>query len=216
MMIQVLSEWYPDEYDMLCMLAQGDISTFNSFANEHVSQTLHLEGYGLIQSSDSGFFFNLEEVSELLRKKHKHEKINLTDEEKVQEVSLRRNRIEKGLRILIRNSLKISMGTQKAKAAIIASVPEARRTHLQNLDISDLLDRDSSPLFFLELINILKRTWENFSNIFEMEKTKLIVMLEDINNFGRPDAHAKSISSDDFQQLRIYFNKLECVIDDWV
>lgn len=216
MMIQVLSEWYPDEYDMLCMLAQGDVSTFNSFAHDHVSLTLHLEGYGLIQSSESGFFFNLEEVSELLRKKHKHEKINLTDEEKVQEVSLRRNRIEKGLRVLIRNTLKISIGAQKAKASIIASVPESRRVHLQNLDISDLLDRDSSPLFFLELINVLKRTWESFSNIFEMDKNKLIIMLEDINNFGRPDAHAKSISNDDFQQLRLYFNKLEIIINDWI
>lgn len=215
MMIQVLSEWYPDEYEMLCFLAQDDLETFNSFANENISQTLHLEGYGLIQKGSAGYFFNLEEVSELLKNKHKHEKIHLTDEEKVQEVSLRRNRLEKGLRVLVRNSLKISMGAKKAKEAIIASIPEGRRTHLQSYSLSDLLDKDSSPMFFLELINTIKREWDSFSNVFEIDKNRLIIMLEEINLSGRPDAHAKTISSDDFQQLRLYFKKLENVIEDW-
>lgn len=216
MMIQVLSEWYPDEYEMLCFLAQDDLETFNSFANENISQTLHLEGYGLIQKGSAGYFFNLEEVSELLKNKHKHEKIHLSDEEKVQEVSLRRNRLEKGLRVLVRNSLKISMGAKKAKEAIIASIPESRRTHLQSYSLSDLLDKDSSPMFFLELINTIKREWDSFSNVFEIDKNRLIIMLEEINLSGRPDAHAKTISSDDFQQLRLYFKKLENVIEDWV
>ncbi|MBL0655897.1 ATP-binding protein [Aeromonas caviae] len=216
MMIQVLSEWYPDEYEMLCFLAQNDMETFNLFANENISQTLHLEGYGLIQKGSSGYFFNLEEVSELLRNKHKHEKINLTEEEKVQEVSLRRNRLEKGLRVLVRNSLKISMGAKKARDAVIASVPEGRKLTLQNYDVSELLDKDSSPMFFLELVSVIKREWESFNNVFEIDKAKLVMMLEEINTSGRPDAHAKSISSDDFQQLRLYFKKLENIIDDWI
>ncbi|WP_440892013.1 hypothetical protein AAGU50_12730 [Aeromonas dhakensis] len=123
--------------------------------------------------------------------------------------------MEKGLRVLVRNSLKISMGAKKAKDAIIASIPEGRRAHLQNYSLSDLLEKDSSPMFFLELINIIKREWDSFSNVFEIEKNKLIMMLEEINLTGRPDAHAKTISPDDFQQLRLYFKKLENVIEDW-
>lgn len=68
MMIQVLCEWYPDEYEMLCFLAQGDMESFNSFASAHSSYTRHLIGYGLIQKGTSGYSFNFEEVSELLRK----------------------------------------------------------------------------------------------------------------------------------------------------
>ncbi|QYJ76459.1 ATP-binding protein [Shewanella sp. FJAT-52076] len=216
MMIHVLAEWYPDEYEMLCFLAQGDMDNFNAFANEHASYTRHLIGYGLIQKGPSGYSFNLEEASELLRKKHQNERLNLTDDEKVQELSIRRNRLEKGLRILVRNSLKISLGAIKSKSAVIASVPEGRRPVLLNYDLSGLLDRDNSPLFFLELINVIKREWATFENVFGIDKTKLILMLEEINNKGRPDAHAKCIDEDDFQQLRLYFKKLESTLEEWL
>jgi hypothetical protein len=216
MMIQVLAEWYPDEYEMLCFLAQGDMDNFNAFASDHASYTRHLIGYGLIQKGSSGYSFNLEEASELLRKKHKNEKLNLTDDEKVQELSIRRNRLEKGLRILTRNSLKISIGANKAKDAVISAVPEGRRSVLLNHDLSALLDRDASPLFFLELINVIKREWATFENVFGTDKTKLILMLEEINTKGRPDAHAKRIDEDDFQQLRLYFKKLESTLEEWL
>jgi len=215
MMIHVLAEWYPDEYDMLCYLAQGDMKNFNLFAADHTSYTRHLIGYGLIQKSDSGYAFNLEVMSDLLRKKHKNERLNLTGEEKVQEVSIRRNKIEKALRTLIRNALKISVGPKKAVEVIIAAVPENRRAALSTSDLSSLLDKDNSPLFFLELINILRREWEKFEHAFGMEKAKVIVMLEEINSKGRPDAHAKSLDEDDFLQLRLYFKKLEEPLNDW-
>lgn len=216
MMIQVLAEWYPDEYEMLCFLAQDDMENFNAFANEHLSYTRHLIGYGLVQKGPSGYSFNLEEVSALLRKKHQSERLNLTDDEKVQEVSIRRNRLEKGLRMLVRSSLKISVGAIKAKDAIISAVPESRRPVLQNHDLAGLLHRDTSPLFFLELINVIKREWSVFENVFGIDKTKLVLMLEEVNAKGRPDAHAKKIDEDDFQQLRLYFKKLESVLQEWL
>ncbi|EIU4421134.1 ATP-binding protein [Pseudomonas aeruginosa] len=216
MMIQVLCEWYPDEYEMLCFLAQGDMESFNSFASAHSSYTRHLIGYGLIQKGTSGYSFNFEEVSELLRKKHKNEKMNLSDDEKVQEISSRRNKLEKDLRQVVRNALKISLGGKKAKEAILAAVPETRRAPLSNYELNDLMCRDASPLFFLELINIIRREWSSLENIFSLDKARLIVMLEEINSIGRPDAHAKAISKDDFQQLRLHFKKLEDALVEWV
>jgi hypothetical protein len=82
--------------------------------------------------------------------------------------------------------------------------------------LSALLDRDASPLFFLELINVIKREWATFENVFGTDKTKLILMLEEINTKGRPDAHAKRIDEDDFQQLRLYFKKLESTLEEWL
>ncbi|MGM1331511.1 hypothetical protein ACS0TW_37690, partial [Klebsiella michiganensis] len=133
-----------------------------------MSYTRHLVGYGLVQKGASGYSFNFEEISDLLRKKHNNERLNLTDDEKVQEISIRRNRLEKAMRVFIRNSLKISKGSNKAKDTVIAAVPEGRRSMLINYDLSGILDRDSSPLFFLELINIVKREWTNFENVFDI------------------------------------------------
>ncbi|WP_226488927.1 adenylyl-sulfate kinase [Pseudomonas sp. B20] len=212
MMLQVLSDWYPDEYEMLRFLAQGDRESFESFAFENASLTRHLIGYGLIQKGASGYAFNLEAIADLLKTKHSNEKINLTNEEMVQEVSARRNLLEKNLRTLSRNVLKITYGPAKAATAVLAAVPETRRPALTGLNINLLLDRDKSPLFLLELINIIKREWAIFDKSLEADKTKLMYMLEEINLFGRPEAHAKNLTRDEFTQLRLHFNKLDALL----
>ncbi|MBC3948260.1 hypothetical protein [Pseudomonas folii] len=213
MMLQVLSEWYPDEYEMLRFLAQDDRDSFESFAFDNTSLTRHLIGYGLIQKGDNGYAFNLEAIADLLKKKHRNEVVNLSNEDMVQEVSSRRNSLEKSLRTLARNVLKISLGANKAASTVVAAVPENRRGSLTGIQINQLLDRDKSPLFFLELINLIKREWGSFEKSLETDKTKFIMMLEEINQFGRPDAHAKNLTKDEFTQLRLYFNKLDAILD---
>lgn len=214
MMIQVLSDWYPDEYEMLRYLAQGDHESFNELARDNSGLTRHLVGYGLVQKGDNGYAFNLEEIAELLRERHKHQKIKLSSEEMIQEVSMRRNAIEKDLRVLAKRVLKISLGAKKALAQVLLALPENRRERLQSHDLNSILDRDASPLFLLELIGLIGREWAHFANVMDVEKNRLIMMLEEVNSIGRPDAHAKSLSDEDFQQLRLYFNKLEAILAD--
>ncbi|WP_350015502.1 ATP-binding protein [Rhodanobacter sp. IGA1.0] len=215
MMVYVLSEWYPDEYEMLRYLAQGDMESFESFARDHPSYTRHLIGYGLIQKGAGGYSFNLESLADVLRAKHAMERLNLTAEEKLAEVSGRRIAIEKKLRTSIKNSLHANFGAADGAARVIASVPDNRKEKLKSLNLQELLDKDKSPLFFLELVGVIRREWEVLKNVLEIDKTKLVVMLEEINEKGRPDAHAKSLSQDDFAQLRLYFSKLEALLIDW-
>ncbi|MEI2772480.1 MAG: ATP-binding protein [Candidatus Competibacter sp.] len=214
MIIEVLREWYPDEYEMLKYLAQGDLESFHSFATESSIFTKHLVGYGLVQQSDNGYVFNIESLKEYLAHQHQYERINLTDSEKIEEVGRRRNSLEKQLRTVVRNALRFAYGN-KAKEKVIASLPESRREKMADHSLDSLLSKDASPLFFLDLVNIVNREWEVLKNAFEMEKNKVVLMLEEINRIGRPDAHAKSISKDDFDQLRLYFNKLEAVLSEW-
>ena len=215
MVIQVLRDWYPDEYDMLTLLAQQDIDSFTQFASDHAQYTKHLIGYGLIQKGPNGYSFNIEAVKEFLERKHRYERLNLTEEEKVAEVSTRRNRIERSLRGIARNTLKVAVGKKKAGEKVLAATPENRRIRFGTDSVDILLDPDSSPLFLLELINLIKREWEIFENVFEMDKTKLILMLEEINAVGRPDAHAKRLAEDDFAQLRLYLKKIEGLLHEW-
>ena len=214
MMVHVLRDWYPDEYEMLRFLAQGDLESFNDFSADQASYTRHLVGYGLIQKSGNGFSFNLESLAEVLRKKYRHERLHLSQEDKLQEISSRRVKLEKRLRTLIKSSLRVTHGVKKGAELVIAAVPETRRPVLQTLDLNALLDKDKSPLYLLDLVNIIKREWPSVENLFSIEKTKLTVMLEEINSKGRPEAHAKSISEDDFIQLRLYFKKLEDQLDE--
>jgi len=116
-----------------------------------------------------------------LAKSIKYERINLTNDEKLQEITVRRNRIEKGLRGLVKNSLRLAYG-KKAGEKILASIEETRRNKIGTNNIEVLLDRDKSPLYFLDLINTINREWPLFQNVFEMEKEKLLMVLNDINS----------------------------------
>lgn len=216
MVIQVLKDWYPDEYEMLKYLSQGDTNTFLEFATDNSEFTKHLIGYGLIQHSANGYAFNIEAVKEYMCNEHKYERINLTEVEKVEEVSRRRNILEKNLRKIIKNSLKMKFGQKKALEKLLASVAEKRRTTLNSLSFDDIMAIDSSPLFFLELKNIINREWESFQHIFEIEKEKMMLILDEINKVGRPEAHAKKIEKSDFDQMRLYFNKLEPILEEWI
>lgn len=213
--VSVLRDWYPDEYDMLRFLAQGDQKMFTDFARDHALYTRHLIGYGLVTQSAHGFGFNIEALREYMNQIHKYERINLNDDEKVAEISARRNRIEKLLRVTIRNTLHASYGKKKATEVVLAAIPEKRRESLKSLTVDALLARDNSPLFLSELISMVKREWAALQNVFEIDKTKLEVMLEEVNASGRPDAHARYLKDDDFVQLRLYFKKLESVLEHW-
>ena len=215
MIVSVLREWYPEEYEMLRYLAQGDQSAFSEKANNHALYTKHLIGYGLITQSEHGFSFNIEALREYLYNMHKYERLKMTDDEKVAEISARRNRIEKLLRVTIRRALRTAYGRKKAGEVVIKALPEKRREAVTTSDVDVLMSRDTSPLFFLELISVIKREWDAVQNVFELEKNKVVIMLEEINACRRPDAHAKYIDNDEFTQLRLYFKKLEIILEDW-
>lgn len=209
MIIQVLKEWYPDEYDMLTFLANEDMDTFNQFAKDNPDYTKHLVGYGIISKGLYGYVFNIESLKEYLSKKHSFERINMSQAEMMAEISYRRNRIEKSLRGIIKTILKIGYKS-KASAQVLSALPEDRRKLDQ--DINYLLHKDNSPLYFLDLVNIIQREWSLFESIFEIEKQKSIYILSEINRLGRPDAHARAIDKDVFTQIRLHFKIIEKII----
>lgn len=215
MIVQVLRDWYPDEYDMLCFLALGELDIFEQFARDHGRYTKHLIGYGLIQQSPNGYSFNIETVRDYLILAHKYERLNLTSDQKVAEISDRRNKIEKGLRTLAKNTLVTKYGKKKAAEIVLFALPENRRKKMGTFEINLLLKRDESDLFFLELVNLIMREWDAFKNVFDMDKDRLRLILNDINQTGRPDAHAKYVNEDEFSQLRLHFKKLESILKDW-
>lgn len=119
------------------------------------------------------------------------------------------------MRKIIRNQLKATFGPKSAREKILPSVPEKRKEQLAPFDLEKIFAPDDSPLFFLELIQLLGREWESFKHIFPFEKSKTILMLEDINSLRR-DAHSNEINIDTLSELRIYFGRLEPVIAEWV
>ena len=215
MIIQVLKDWYTDEYEMLKFLALGDNESFLEFAKDNERYTKHLIGYGLIQHSLHGYSFNIESIREYILKAHKYEKMKLTNDEKIAEISERRNKIEMGLRTLARNNIITRYGRKKATDIVISSLIPSRKKVLENLDIEALLSRNKSQLLFSELANLIFQEWEIFKNVFEIDKERLRCILDDINIVRRSDAHAKEVEEDQFVQSRLHLKRLESILDNW-
>ena len=180
MMLNVLSSWYPDEYEMLIMLALEDIETFNEFAKDNPSMVDHLLSFGLIQKSyNHKYVLSLDSLEIYLKNKNKFKKITLSDEEKLEEISLRRNRLEKKLRNLILNGLRFAYG-KKAQEELLKAIPADRRAKLRSSSINDLLS-NNTQLFFIDLRNILNKNWDKFSNVLhDFEKVKFLMILDDL------------------------------------
>lgn len=214
MIVDVLKRWYPEEYDMLTFLATGQQQSFDDFAKNDVHLTRHLTGYGLVQISDHGCAFNIESLRQHLEYRHRYERANLTSEQKLTELSERRNTLERTLRDVLGKALRLTYG-QKTGDRVLAALAEKRRDALKDAPHGSLLSPESSPLFFSELIALVSREWDAVKNVFGADKPKVVMMLEDINKYGRPDAHAKAINDDDFTQVRLHLGRLEEWLASW-
>ncbi|GAB6264497.1 AAA-like domain-containing protein [Photobacterium sp. R1] len=213
MIIGVLKEYYPDEYEMLSMLANDDVSTFQEFADLHPSYTAHLLGYGLIRKDRLGFDFNIDSIKDYILNQSRYKKIGLTTEEMWSEISHRRNSAEVKLRKLVKFLLKANMGSAEAKTVILKIFGEPRKSRLAGLAYDELFDAAKSEIYFLDLGKIISKQWDVFKNSFDKTKQDTFKQLEFINA-SRADAHAKEISEEQFAYFRVCMSNLENDINE--
>jgi hypothetical protein len=216
MMIGVLRESFYEEYEMLVYLASGDYDTFNEIATEYPELVRHLSGYGLIQRGQHGYEFNLEILREYVLKKERKISLLKSNDQQVSHISGLRNKLERDLRDTIKTVLKSVHGTTKATEKVLASIPSKRREGLVGTSLNDLLDRTRSPLFFLELVQLLSKEWESLGRVFEgLAKETVLFHLNYINEHGRPDAHGKEVSRDQVNQLDCSFPAVQIPLDNF-
>lgn len=216
MMIGVLRESYYEEYEMLVYLANDDYDSFNEIASSYPEFVRHLVGYGLIQRGNAGYEFNLEILKKYVLKKERKISLFKNNDDQVSYISGLRNKLERDIRDIFKGVLKSVFGKEKGKEKVLASIPSPRRNTFQSKSLNELLHRTSSPLFFLELVQLLQKEWEVLGRIFEGEKKENIVFhLTYINEYGRPEAHGKEVTKEQVSQLEISFPSIQKALDDF-
>lgn len=216
MVIGVLSEHYPDEYTMLSYLARGDIKDFEELAESDPTYTLHLIGYGVISKATSGYDFKIDAVKKHLSIKDRYKKINLTDAEKLSEISERRNAIEHRLRKIVSQVLRLAHGEEKAKDLVLAKHDNKTRTKYSVLPYRDLFNANKHEIYFNDLKELMRKNWElGFRNIFSEDVEKFNSRMILLNTIGRSDAHKKEVSDADMQSFRGAMSWLEEKVSDY-
>lgn len=214
MILNVLKEFFSDEYEMLLFLARGDVDTFNEFAALCSLYTNHLLGYGILEENNGNFVFRIEAIKDHLQARDKYKKIKMTQEEMRNEVSERRNRLEQKLRQLCRMQLKANLGEAKARDEVLKIMGEPRATRKGNLSYNELFNGNISEILFSDIEKIVNKYWDYFKNILGSDKAGICSKLHTINGL-RVDAHAKEISHEEFQIFRLYIEKIEQLLHNF-
>lgn len=194
LVVNVLRERYSDEYNMLEYLAQGDNKTFEDLASLSNEFIEHLDGYGVICEDNGRYHFRIKAIENFVRERATVAKILTSKEDKWLEVSAQRNGLETKLRRLIKRTLKLRFGPEKAKEVFleIISLPE-KRSRLSNISYDDLFD---SGIYFDELRKTIVKYWNEFGQVFKNDREKFNLYMEYVNKH-RVDAHANEIDDDE-------------------
>lgn len=129
--LNVLAIWYPYEYEMVRLLAQGDKASFIEFALGSAEFTQHVEGYGLVRDARTEPRISVGLVrGHLSQQPRRVEESDAADQEAlVVEISRRRNQIERAMRRFLREGLLFAYG-KKAMNEVLGSLREERRAIL--------------------------------------------------------------------------------------
>lgn len=204
MILDVLSRWYEDEYQMLTFLATGDYDNFKFFAQDN-DYIKHLINYGVIASdkTSTGYHFRIEALEDYLREKNKYRRPIMSNEEKEQETQERRSAIEKKLRKLIKRQLVSSLGENLAKEEMIRAIYGSKEIgHKSNLPYKDFFDPDKHEIYLSTLISVIDRNFDHFKNLFGVNKEVFDSKATLLNKYRRTDAHSAPIADADFETFR--------------
>ena len=119
--LNVLAEWYPDEYETVVLLSRGKVDQVRQYVEEKPEFLEHLIGYGLVVVNDNVPKLSILILSSHLRKDTREN--NLVTEIKSKytkdeieeiriEISRKRNRLEISLRSFIRTGLRFKYGNK--------------------------------------------------------------------------------------------------------
>lgn len=215
MILHVLKNFYPEEYEMLKLLALDDYDNFIKCVSASPSSLNHLLGYGVIDKLEEGYSFKIESVKDYLSGKHRYEKLELSAEEMLTEISERRNELEPKLRLIVRNQLLVSLGKEGAKQLVLDVMGGYKKEKYKNYSYDNLFDPNQVDIFFDVLRKIIIKKWDIFTNIFEMSKNELDLKLDTINKY-RNDAHAKPITIYEMKYFRESITSIEEIVNNFL
>lgn len=192
---------------MLSYIGQGDLVSFDELAHHDINLLEHLYGYGILKKGMERSYFNIGIIERYFSRKVRPAKL-VGAEDRLAEISKRRNALERNVRNHIRTVFSVQFSKGKRLENLVSKLVLSRRTAVATFDFEAILAEGASPLYFDELKTIILGFWDKFENSLEMTKTELEYHMEVVNR-ARFDAHAKDVADHDFEKVRVSLSELE-------
>lgn len=218
MIIEVLKEFYYDEYQVLVYLALGDMDSFSRYALKSNNYTNHLLGYGIIEKTGEYYGFKIESLREYIIKSNQYQKLNMSNEEKRKEIDERRGRIEPKLRQIIYNQLRFTYGEAAAKNKVLNNYNYdlAKKTKYSAYQYKELFDPKKVLTTLSDLKNIILNNWDpSFKAVFNTEKNKFKNRMEAIIEVRNYSSHTADITESEMLSFRGAMSWIEELVDSY-
>ncbi|WP_022851267.1 AAA-like domain-containing protein [Limisalsivibrio acetivorans] len=210
LILEVLKTSYDFEYELLVLLAEDDIETFNDFCNQQPDIIGHLLGYNVIKRGNNKYVFNIESMKEYLLKDTQSQPLK-SDMDIKHYILGERTYIEENLRQFVKSIIYTAYGSESKN--IISKHMDKKST--SSLSYRELFDPNKNKIYFNILIKIICSEWDKFKNHISLEKSDFTFHLGNINKLRKVDAHASKISKTDLEQLKLSFKKVKEELDNY-
>ena len=215
--------WYPDEYTLLQMLADGDKQFVEEYIKEGSGSLLKFAKYGLLKSSEETSFA-IEDLKEFLIKygeSYKKEISPFTRSDMPPELlpsvpdlnalgKLFEFRVE--LETKIRKAILFYLGVHRSwdNRKIASDIVRGLRKRPDRKDPSALFVGQNpkdvmEDLYLLDLKEIILQNWEVFKGLFENQKSRFEMNMDTINLARRIEAHTRPLSESEISDFHNSF-----------
>ena len=215
MILDVLAQFYPLEYDMLKILAEDDEKTFKDLAESDATYAEHLMGYGIIKRFGGDYEFNMDVIKDHIIRKERLTKVLNTKEEKWSYICTERGNIEVDLRKLTKSIILFAFkDEQAAKEYVVKKIynSSSDSKKVAGLKYDELFDPKKANIYLKSLGVLILGRWEDFKFFINMRQEEFIYLM-DILNSGRYDAHAKVPDDNEMTLLSAAIEKMKTITE---
>lgn len=199
--IEHLRSNYPDEFQILADVVNGDKSDLEEFGREAPELLDHLIGYGLIEKVDGDYDIRFDAIKGALRRV-----IGTSDvESRWGEISNRRNVIESHIRAALYHWSK-GVESNLWGSLLERNLTNKRFAALPSLEPRILFSSKESPLYLSDILMLLRD--EAVLSALGDRRGHILSALDLVNRLRR-DAHALAVSDEELGSVREAFAQLE-------
>lgn len=210
--------WYPEEYDLLTIIADGDEGFVADYLGDDPASVLRFAHYGLL--TKDGRKFAIRDLRDFLQEYGAQYKQEISpfrrgdlppellpevpDLELLGRLFVKRSEIELKLPRIILMYMGVKFNWDDSKIAIAISKCLKRRSDRKDPTtvFAGRQPKDvMNELFTTDLKDIMLGNWDLFGALFNKKKTRFDMNMETLNKARRVDGHSKPVSKSDIEDI---------------
>ena len=211
--------WYPEEYDLLTILADGDEGFVDDYLGDDPASVLRFAHYGLL--TRDGRKFAIKDLQEFLQENGARYRQEISpfrrgdmppellpevpDLELLGRLFEKRSEIELKLRRVILMYLGVKFNWEDNKIAVAISKCLKKRSDRREPSeiFTGRRPQDvMNELFTTDLKEIVRDNWDLFRSLFDNKKHRFDMNMDTLNKARRVDGHTKPVPTSDVEDIQ--------------